>query len=68
MWREDLPWLRARPAQLDDLLDDLRAAGVRRATVVAAPEDAADAAARWTDAEDLGAVGATPLHLIVVRQ
>jgi hypothetical protein len=68
MWREDLPWLRARPAQLDGLLDGLRAAGVRRATVVAAPEDAADAAARWTDAEDLGAVGATPLHLIVVRQ
>ena len=52
MWREDLPWLRARPAQLDGLLHDLRAAGVRRATVVAAPEDAADAAARWTDAKD----------------
>ena len=68
MWREDLPWLRARPADLETLLERLRVAGVAQVTVVAAPADAAGPAARWVRSDDLGAVGATPLHIVVVRQ
>src|SRR4051812_25074641 len=30
MWREDVPWLRAEPADLGPLLDRLRAAGVEQ--------------------------------------
>jgi hypothetical protein len=68
MWREDLPWLRATPADLGPLLDRLRTAGVEQVTVVASPTDTAGPAARWTEVEDRGRAGPTALHITVLRQ
>jgi hypothetical protein len=68
MWREDLPWLRAdRGGDLRSLLRTLHEQGASRVTLVTPPSSASAAAERWR-VTDEGPVGATPLHLFVLRR